>query len=205
MSSTIENKVVETSKDQMFEIAANWILDYEKMIVEIGCGDANFTKLLMERNISNYLGIDIDKEKIIANKIYYPQFRFMCTDISDNVHLLRKARMVISFETMHYIEDDLRVINNIQPYCKIIFSVPNSVYREKARYYELDGWIERFEKFITFNKTITIQNPRKPRKRLFLFKGIRNAYIDKKTFYVPEHYRFNNMMERVKGVTPGGK
>jgi len=205
MTSDIDNKVIKTSKEQMLEIAANWILDYEKLIVEIGCGDANFAVLLKKRNISNYLGIDIDKEKIAINKIHYPQFRFMCTDIGENVHLLRKARMVISFETMHYIEDDLRVINNIQPYCKIIFSLPNSVYKEKARYYELEGWMERFEKFITFNKMITIQNPRKPGKRLFLFKGVRNSYIDKKTIYVPEHYRFDNMMERVKGATPEDK
>ncbi len=200
MKEKIDRRIVKLSKKQMLELAANWVLDYEKLIVEIGCGDGNFAKLLKERNVNNYLGIDLDKENIVTNRVHYPQFKFMCTDIAENVHLLRKAKLVASFETINYIKDDLRVINNIQPYCKVIFSVPNSVYKVEARYHELDEWVERFEKYITFNKTITIQNPRKAGKRSFLLKGIRNSYIDKKTFYVPEHYRFDNMMQRVKGV-----
>ena len=202
------HKLVRTNEivtEKMLKLAANWILDYEKQIVEIGCGIGNFASLLDERNISNYVGIDMVKEKIIKAKIFYPNFRFMCSDITQNVHLLRKASLVVSFYTLEYIEDDFSILNNIPSNCKVIIGVPNSQYKTKTRYYELDGWINRFKKFLNLNKIITIKNPRKPDKRTFLFKAVRNSYIDKKTIYVPEHYRFDNMMERVKGATPEDK
>ena len=208
MSTNKKHQFVKTKKsvpDKVLEIAANWILDYEKQIIEIGCSNGNFTTLLEKRNVSNYIGIDMNKQKIIEAKILYPHFRFMCTDITQNVHLLRKANLVVSFYTLEYIKDDFSVLNNIPPNCKIIFSVPNSPYKAKIRYFELEGWKERFQKFINISKIITVTNPRKPDKRTFLFKGVRNEHIDKKTIYVPEHYRFDNMMERVKGNIGGGE
>jgi len=193
--------IIVDTQDKMLQIAANWILDHEKQIIEIGCNTGNFASLLKERKISNYVGIDIQKEKIVLAKIYHPGFRFMCADIAENAHLLRKASLVVSFQTFEHIEDDLKVLNNISPYCKVILSVPNSEYKGHVRWFELEGWKERFEKFIKFNKIITIQNPRKPDRRSFLFKGVRNDYIDKETIFIEEHYNFDNMMQRVRRVT----
>ncbi len=187
--------MIEASQDEVRYLASNWVSHEEERIIEIGCNTGNFATVLEKRHITNYIGIDIDSNAIKEARKLHPGFKFYCTDITENLYYLTKASMIVSFQTFQYIEDDLEVLNNIPPGTKIILSVPNDSYKNKhVRWFELEGWEERFSKFIDFNKIISSKTSRKPGKRIFLFRGIRNDYIDKQTIEFFRDVTFDNMM-----------
>ena len=166
--------ILKISQKEMRKIASGWIKQNEKIVIEAGCSSGNFISLLKDKKIGKYIGVDIDKEKIEEAKKKFPTFSFVALDISKNLYLLRNCSLFVSFQCLEHIKDDLKVIKAIPYNSKVIFSVPNSPFRkEHVRWFELDGWIDRFSPYIKFNEVITIQNPRKKDKRCFLFRGIR--------------------------------
>ena len=92
--------------------------------------------------------------------------------------ILKPATLFIAFQCLEHIQEDLKVLQALSEGCKCFISVPNSKYPGHIRWFELDGWRNRFKKYIDFDEIVTIQNPRKVNKRSFLFKGIRNGYKD---------------------------
>jgi len=187
--------IINANQDETRYAASNWVSHEEERIIEIGCNTGNFATVLEKRHISNYIGIDIDADAIQQARKLHPKFKFYCTDITENLYYLTKASMIVSFYSFQYIKDDLIVLNNIPPGTKIILSVPNSSYKNyHVRWFELEGWEERFSEFINFDKIITSQTKRKPGKKLFLFRGVRNNYIDKETIKFFRDVTFDNMM-----------
>jgi len=183
------------SKDEIQKIAANWISPEEKRVIEIGCNNGHFSNLLEKKRISNYIGIDEDVDNIKEARLSHPKYKFFCAEITNNLHFLTKASLIVSLQYFQYIEDDLTILNNILPKTKLIISVPNSPYKEYYfRWFELKGWTKRFSPFMDFKKVISIQVPRKPKKKIFLFRGVRNDFIDKKTLEVFRDVTFDNMM-----------
>jgi len=187
---------IEATQSKMLEMASNWISPAEKRVIEIGCNTGNFAELVEGRHVVNYIGIDIQSDKIAEARKLHPKYKFYCADITENLYFLTKASMIVSFQCFEHIKDDLIVLNNIIPGTKIILSVPNSAYNGHVRWFEIKGWKKRFSKFINFNKIVTIQNPRKRDKRSFLFRGTRNNYVDEKTIENFENLIFDNMMFR---------
>jgi len=166
--------ILKTTQDNMRKMACSWIKENEKMIIEVGCSSGNFAKLLKNKNIRKYLGVDIDKEKINKAKKRYPFFSFINSDISKNLYLLKSASLFVSFQCLEHIKNDIEIIKAIPHNVRIIFSVPNKPFhKEHVRWFELNGWIDRFSPYINFQESIIIQNPRKESKRSFLFRGIR--------------------------------
>lgn len=155
----------------MREIALDWIPENSK-VVELGCSNGNFASLLKNKKIQ-YLGIDILKNKIEEAINTVKNRKFICCDILQNLNLLKNQDLFISFQCLEHIKDDLLILKNLDEGVKTIFSVPNSPYIGHVRWFELDGWKSRYEKYIKFSDIYTIQNPRKNKKRSFLFKGIR--------------------------------
>lgn len=187
---------VRATQAKMLELASNWITPEEKRVIEIGCNNGNFSELLEKRRVVNYIGIDIQDDKIKEARKLHPKYKFYCADITKNLYFLTKASMIVSFQCFEHIKNDLIVLNNIKPGTKMILSVPNSSYEGHFRWFELRGWSKRFSVFMDFNKIVTIQNPRKPDKRSFLFRGVRNDYVNKKTIENFENLSFDNMMFR---------
>ena len=162
------------TQNEMREMALDWI-DPLDNIIELGCSNGNFAKRLYEKGIKNYIGIDILKDKIDKAKIKIPGMHFMCCDIIENLYMFGGATTFISFQCLEHIKEDLKVLEALQPKTNVIISVPNSPYKGHVRWFELEGWKDRFSKYIDFDDIITIQNPKKPKKRSFLFKGKRNG------------------------------
>jgi len=186
---------VEADQSEVRYLASNWISPEEERIIEIGCDTGNFATLLEKRHIINYIGIDIEGDAIKKARKLHPKFKFYCADITENLYYVTKASMIISFYFFQCIEDDLEVLNNVPPGTKIILSVPNSSYKNyHVRWFDLEGWEERFSEFIDFNKIITCQTTRKPGKKIFLFRGVRNNYIDRQTIKFFRDVTFDNMM-----------
>lgn len=166
-----------TTQEKMREYSLKWLLNPdEKQIVELGCNDGNFAALMKRQgHINNYVGIDIQPEKVKKAKEKFPKMKFIVCDILQNLELLDSATAFVSFQSLEHIQDDLIILERLKPGCKVIVSVPNSEYKGHIRWFELDGWEERFSKFVDIIETVTIQNPKKHNKRSFLFYGKRKG------------------------------
>lgn len=162
---------------EMREMALEWI-DPLDNIIELGCSTGNFAKLLCDKGIKNYIGIDIQKDKIDEAKKKLPNMHFMCCDIVENLYMLGGATTFISFQCLEHIKEDLKVLKALKSETNVIISVPNSPYKGHVRWFELEGWQDRFSKYIDFDYACVIQNPKKVKKRAFLFRGVRNDNKD---------------------------
>jgi len=169
--------IFNVTQKEMREMALDWIDPFAN-IIELGCSSGNFAIELQKIGIKNYIGIDILKDKISEAKIKIPNMNFICCDILDNLYMFDKIAQFVSFQCLEHIKDDLKILNALNEGTSTIISVPNSPYKGHIRWFELDGWTERFSKYIDFDHKCTIQNPKKKNKRAFLFKGIRNGYKD---------------------------
>lgn len=167
------------TQDKMRKMAIEQIHKQESMVIELGCSNGNFAKLIKEKGIENYKGIDIQSVKIKEARKKFPDMNFIDCDITKNLNLLKNATMVVSFESLEHMQDDLLVIKEIPWGCKVIISVPNSPYKGHLRYYEVDGWKDRYSPYLTYTNISTIQNPIKENKRAFLFFGVRNDNYEK--------------------------
>ena len=164
--------ILKINQDKMREMVSEWIFSEEKSIIELGCNDGNFAFMLNKFKIRNYIGIDIQKDKIDLAKKKLPNMNFICCDITKNLHMLAEVTMFISFQCLEHIHEDLDVLKALKEKTKVIISVPNRPYKGHIRWFELDGWKKRFSPYIGFNKIITIQHPKKVNNRSFLFEGV---------------------------------
>lgn len=166
--------IFNVTQDKMRKMALDWVQHDEDGIVELGCSNGNFAEELSKKGITNYCGIDIQQDKINEAKKRLPKMSFVCCDIINNLSLLKKAQTFISFQCLEHIKEDLEILKALNKGTNVILSVPNSPYKGRhIRWFELEGWEKRFSKYIDFEDIITIQNPKKLKKRAFLFKGIR--------------------------------
>ena len=165
------------TQKEMRDMALEWI-DPLDFVVELGCSNGNFAEIFYNKGFRNYIGIDIQKDKINEAKKKLPKMLFMCADIVDNLYVLNGFNTFVSFQCLEHIENDLEILNEMKEGMKMIISVPNSPYKGHVRWFELEGWENRFSKYIDFDYACVIQNPKKPKKRAFLFKGIRNGHKD---------------------------
>lgn len=165
--------IIVTTQDEMRDIAFTFIPKDGSLLLELGCSNGNFANLVMKHNIKNYVGVDIQIKKIQEAMDKFPALNFICCDITKNLTLLKDIKTFVSFQCLEHIQNDLDIIKAIPPGCLTIFSVPNRPYKGHIRWFEVDGWKNRFEPYIDFIDIITIQHPRKEGNRSFLFKGIK--------------------------------
>ena len=167
----ILTNTITTTQDVMRQIVLDWIPENSK-VIELGCSDGNFASILKNKKIQ-YLGVDILKNKIKEAIDTVKNRKFINCNILQNLNLLKNQDLFISFQCLEHIKGDLLILKNLDEGTNAIFSVPNSPYRGHIRWFELDGWKERYEKYIEFSDIYIIQNPRKNNKRSFLFRGVR--------------------------------
>jgi len=174
--------ILKITQDEMRKIAVRLLKPLSEPILEIGCSSGNFLELLMkERDFSRtkYAGVDINKKAIEKAREKFPDITFKCIDISNYKKVLSKIHKIVSFQTFEHIgtkdsDEDRQIIKSLSSGTIFVFSVPNSPYLdEHKRWFELDGWIERYSPYLEFTYSLTIQNPKKENKRSFLFRGIR--------------------------------
>lgn len=149
------------------------------LILEIGCAAGNFYKLmsLSSRFNNHYVGVDLNCKQIDEAKKKFKNGRFICGDILKRDSLLRECRTIVSFQVFEHIQKDFDMFKKIEKGKNIIFSVPNFPYRGNhpdghRRFYELDGWVRRYENLIDFLEVWTIKHYYKNRK-IFVFQGVR--------------------------------
>ena len=164
--------IITANHSEMRTVALAFI-PRKSTIVEVGCSSGNFAELIKDTE-HRYIGVDIQSDKINEARKKLPEMNFVNCDITKNLYIVERASTFISFQCLEHIKDDKKVINAISFAATVIFSVPNREYKGHIRWYELEGWKKRFEPYIAMKEVITIQHPKKPNNRSFLFKGIRN-------------------------------
>jgi len=157
----------------MRKVALQKIPLTKSTIFELGCSDGNFASLLVDR-YSEYTGADILKHKIDIARTRFPKMKFLQINICNNLDILKCVNVFISFQALEHIPCDLKIFESLLKGTIVIFSVPNSPYKDQhLRWFEIEGWKERYSSFIDFDYELTIQHPKKEAKRAFLFKGVR--------------------------------
>ena len=146
------------------------------LILEIGCAAGNFFEFLSISNV-DYIGIDLDLTQINKAKHRFPQGTFIYGDICDFDYLLKECSTIVSFQVLEHIDKDYEVFGKIDKGKNMIFSVPNFPYRDNhpdghKRYYEVDGWIKRYEHLVEFSEVWIVKHYKKNRN-IFVFQGIR--------------------------------
>jgi len=158
--------------------AINWIEQSEPKILEINCGKGDFAKLARKRKIKNFMGMDARVNLIKQAKSRNLGYRFMVGDITKNFHYFKKMTTVILLNQLQKYKRDEKILNNIKEETTVIFSVTNYQKKDEYRKFEARDWFKRYEKYIDFDEVITANNPQNPNNRTFLFKGVRNHYIE---------------------------
>ncbi len=96
-------------------------------ILEIGCGSGQFANLLFERGYINYTGIDISSKAIKLARNMNPNHmdKFLAGNIFDNIVMLDDYDLIISFEVLEHLKNDLELVKSIPCGKRFLFSVPD--------------------------------------------------------------------------------
>lgn len=110
---------------------------------DLGCGAGRFAKLLQQRGITAYVGIDFCKDRIVIAKDYVPNFEFICADIMKSPIPL--ADCFVALEVLEHIEDDIGLIKRLPKGGLLIFSVPPTDAASHVRVFP--DWNSVFERY----------------------------------------------------------
>lgn len=180
-------------KDMRDEVLDKTVFS-EGPILEIGCAAGNFAGKLKSRNRDfNYLGVDINEEKIKEAKAALPTMKFIKQDVlSDKfIDTLQLTKTIIAFQVLEHLgslpnfkisdgREDIIFLSKLSKSTKVIFSVPNFKYRSDQfgghmRWFDLDGWVSRYEGELKFIECWKVQHcyENKKNKFAFLFVAIK--------------------------------
>jgi 2-polyprenyl-3-methyl-5-hydroxy-6-metoxy-1,4-benzoquinol methylase len=158
----------------IYEAAAGMLpsVHQSPRIVDLGCGVGHFAKLVKQKAYESYLGIDFSPEMIRRSKMKVQDkgFEFVQGNLLDSETqvLYNGDNLFVLLEVLEHITEDFNVFKSIPSGSQVIFSMPSFDARSHVRRFKhADLVIRRYEKYLKFNTTETIQW--KPRAYVFLF------------------------------------
>lgn len=122
-------------------------------ILDVGCGNGVFAKMLYENNIPCYKGVDFSEKGIKIAQLNTPQWAeyFLKEDIFESEILEQNHSHIILFEILEHINDDMKILSKIPPKTMIIASVPNFYSQGHIRIFEnIDQIRKRYEPLVEF-------------------------------------------------------
>lgn len=151
----------------------------EGSMLEVGCADGNFFKFLPSDRVDSYVGVDVDNSQIKMARKYFPNADFRHGNILNSKFddLIKSSKSIVSFQVLEHIQYDIKLLEKINPGTLFVFSVPNFPFRGASptghkRYFEMDGWIKRYDGFLNISEVWTVHHYFKNRK-IFVFKSVR--------------------------------
>ncbi|MCI9576559.1 MAG: methyltransferase domain-containing protein [Clostridiales bacterium] len=114
------------------------LLDRDTAILDIGCGVGQFANFLFDQGFSNYRGLDFSGEAIRIAKESNPEHaqKFFQGDAFQSDFFAGQYDLVIMFEILEHINQDLELIELVRPGTKMIVSVPNFPDPYHVRYFQ---------------------------------------------------------------------
>lgn len=122
-------------------------------VLDLGCGNGLFAKMLYDNDILHYKGIDFSEEAIKISQQNVPQWAncFAKEDIFKSDSFEEDYTHIILFEVLEHINDDIKILSKIRPKTIIIASVPNFHSEGHIRIFEKEGEIKkRYEPLVEF-------------------------------------------------------
>jgi len=173
-------KMFVTTYDDMLKKVTELTLPETELILELGCSDGKLASLLYDNGVRhNYIGIDCIDWVIEYAKKNNPKMNFMCSTISDKMFMIKDANKIIALQIFEHLDndEDIKVISEMKKGTSIIFSVPNFDAENHKRWFEFNGWKERYKDYLTYKYEAVFHKPTIKRlpnlHKTFLFKGIR--------------------------------
>lgn len=132
-------------------------------IIDIGCGVGQFANMLFDQGFHNYHGIDFAEKAIVIAKQANPKFqdRFMVDDAFKSSIFEFNYDLVILFEILEHLNEDLKLLERIKPGKKVLFSVHNFPDDNHVRYFtSIERVIARYSKSVKIldTKTVNLNN-----------------------------------------------
>lgn len=102
-------------------------LDRDIRILEIGCGPGQFANILFDNGFVNYKGFDYASEGIELAKKNNPRHQelFFVADAFTTPEVEEECDLVICFEVLEHLQNDLGLLERIKKGTKLLISVPN--------------------------------------------------------------------------------
>ena len=127
-------------------------------VVDLGCGSGQFAKLLLNKGKRFIYGVDYSSEAIQIAKKLNPDYsaKFVVKDLLKDFKLPAHD-LIICFEVLEHITEDLSVVRKIQSGKRFIFSVPNYDYKSHVRKFEYGTEIlDRYSELLDIKKIYPI-------------------------------------------------
>jgi 2-polyprenyl-3-methyl-5-hydroxy-6-metoxy-1,4-benzoquinol methylase/glycosyltransferase involved in cell wall biosynthesis len=159
-----------------WKFVLSWLSNHPNpKILEIGCGNGQFAKMLFDNGITNYKGFDFSPIAVgLAKK---NNEKYSGNFVVDNAYTSQlynyDYNIVVILEVLEHIERDFLVLNKISKNTSIIFSVPNFNSESHVRWFNSKDDIEkRYNNIIKINKIKDIiLSPTS--NMIYLVKGIK--------------------------------
>lgn len=102
-------------------------LDRDTSILEIGCGAGQFASMLFDNGFTNYTGFDYAAEGVALAKKNNPgrAGQFFVADAFQTELMEKEYGLVICFEVLEHVQNDLTLLQRIRPGTRMLLSVPN--------------------------------------------------------------------------------
>lgn len=154
--------------------AIEWIKDGER-ILDLGCGPGQFAQLAIRAGKTYVRGIDFSRSAIIWARERNPKhakvfdgYRFDAPQA-----LACEHDVVVLFEVLEHVDDDVGLLKRLRPGVHVIFSVPNFGYTSHVRCFKTLKEIEdRYGTVLCLNDMYVDDTGT---HRLWLFNATRRA------------------------------
>lgn len=127
----------------------------EPSVIDIGCGPGQFSNLLLDNGVSNYMGLDFSSEAIKVAKIRNDKYRnlFIVGDAYISDIFEKPYNTIILFEVLEHLEKDIDILRRIKPGTNVLFSVPNFYSAGHVRWFNSQFEVlERYKDIINVNQ-----------------------------------------------------
>lgn len=121
-------------------IADRLIRSGARRVIDLGCGPGQVARLLCDKGLSEYCGLDFSAKSVeLAGRIC-PEFEFRVADIckGDLLEAIEYDSLV-TLEFLEHIDEDTEVLSRIRSGTHVLATVPNFPYVSHVRHFNNSG------------------------------------------------------------------
>jgi ubiquinone/menaquinone biosynthesis C-methylase UbiE len=126
----LDNPISAWALMSRLKFAVDMVSPDTKSILDIGCGEGHFIKIISERYPAKLVGLDISKDNIDYARRLVPKARFIAGDASKLPFIAHSFDCIILLEVLDHFERENTVLSEVKRVLKkdgeIILSVPDT-------------------------------------------------------------------------------